>query len=100
MRTQTVAALAAILAPIATFAAGSTATKRVGKRVRIYRPELSLQWTPEVNAAVKLILEAGHKVRVYEGGVIYHPTMVADTVVWERNDARRDRDYTVVEVEL
>lgn len=100
MRTQTVAALAAILAPVSTFAAGATATKRVGKRVRIYRAEESLQWTPAVNEAVKTILAAGHEVRVYEGEVIYKPVIVADTVVWERSDSRRERDYTVVEIKL
>lgn len=100
MRTQIAAALNNILLPLATFAAGSTATKRVGKRVRIYRPEQSLVWTPAVNDAVKALLTAGHKVRVYEGEVIYYPTIIADTVVWERSDSRRDRDYTVVEVEL
>lgn len=109
MNTKNIATLAAIIAPLATFATGAFKTLRSGNRMRIYRPEVEVQWTPEVNAAVKTLLEAGHAVKIYEKAVIWTPVIVADTLVWERRDAkvdrsvgegRFDRAYSCVEVAL
>lgn len=100
MRTTTVSALAPILPALSTFITGSSRIGRAGKRVRVYRVEPSLVTTAKVNEAVKTLLEQGYKVRVYEHTVIYHPTIIADTVVWERRNTCRTRNYTCVEVEL
>lgn len=100
MRTSTVIALAPVLPALTTFMHGASRVGRAGKRVRMYREESALTTTPAVNAAVKTLLENGITVRVYEKSVIYTPVLVADTVVWERKNTCRTRDYTCVEVEL
>lgn len=108
MKTNTIATFASILAPLSTFCNGAFKTLRHRNRIRIYRPEAAVQWTPEVNAAVKTLLDAGHTVKVYEGSYIWSPVLVAGTVVWERKDSRVDRSagegrfdcYSCVEVAL
>jgi hypothetical protein len=109
MRTDTIARFAAILPSLATFCTGSFKTLRKANRIRIYRPEAVVEWSPEVNAAIKTLLESGHVVKVYEKAFVYCPVLVADTVVWERKDARVDRSagegrfdaaYSCVEVSL
>lgn len=109
MRTNTVIALAPILPAIATFYNGALKLLRAGKAIRIYRPETEVQWTPEVNEAVKTLVSNGYTVKVYEKTDIYTPVLIADTVVWEKRTTHRDRSkpngrlnrpYSVVEVTL
>lgn len=103
MLTKTVTAFAPVLPALATLNAGSTKTRRSGKRVRMYRAELQVQDTPAIREAIHTLLSAGYTVKVYEGTRIYTPVLIHDTLVWEARFTKRDRSrqgYSCVEVVL
>lgn len=89
MLTRTAATIAATASAMAVLASNAFKTRkfagssRLRTSVRLYRAETKLPSTPEVNGAVRALLDAGMSVRVFEGERIYAPTVTADTLVWE-----------------
>jgi len=70
-------------------------------RIKMSERTISPDATPEALAAVWALVELGHTVRVFEGGVIYTASLASDGArVWARRNARVERCGAVVEVSL
>ena len=100
MMTSTLAALTDILPALATLAQGSINTRRAGKRVRMYRPELTVVQTPELASAIATLLTAGYEVRVFESEKVYYPSLHGDVLVWSTRETSKERDYSCIELKL
>lgn len=100
MQLSTVTAVTAILPALATISQGIEHTARVGKRVRLYRPEGTLLESSPVVGAIHSLLSAGYTVKVYEGSRIYAPTLHGDVVIWSFRETSKSRAHVVVEVAL
>lgn len=101
MRTSTATVVATILPALATIASGATRQARVGKRLRVYRAPAHLPTTGELGDAVRLLLAAGHGVKLYDASGI-HTAAIADdgALTWATRATSKERDYSVVEVAL
>ncbi len=97
MMLSTVTALVEVLPALATLAAGTTRTARLGKRVRMYRPETTMVEGPTVEA-VTALLTAGYTVKVYEGTKVFTPAFVEGALVWAFRTTTKNRAAVVVEV--
>lgn len=100
MHVTTVTAVTTILPALATLSTGIDRTARVGKRVRLYRPEGALLQSSPVVEAITLLLKQGYSVKVYEGDRIYAPTVSDGAVVWSFRTTSKTRATVVVEVKL
>lgn len=102
MLTSTVATIANVLPSLATIAAGTTRTARKGKRIRTYHELTHLVGAADspLMLAIRSLVEAGYTVKVYEGAIIYTPTIENGTLVWNGKATRKVRDYVCVEVAL
>lgn len=100
MMTTTIAAVTDILPALATIAQGSNKTRRAGKRVRMYRPELTVVQTPELTTAIATLLNAGYEVRVFENEQVYYPSLHGDCLAWSKRETSKKRAYSCIEVKL
>jgi hypothetical protein len=90
-----------ILPAIATITHGADHVARRGNIVRCYRPEMpELTVASPLTKAVHTLLQAGYTVKVYEGHVIYTPTLDGSTIIWSGRATRKLRASVVVEVTL
>lgn len=102
MLLTTVENLATILPALATLTEGTTRTGRAGKKLRLYRPEPTLNTVTDAKmvAAVTTLLLAGYVVKVYEASRVYTPALEQGAVVWNFRATHRVRTAMVVEVAL
>lgn len=99
MNVQNTTVLHTALLPLATLSVGVTKTARRGKRIRLYRPELTLAG-PALDGAVRALAETGATVRVYEASRIWTAEVVEGVVIWSSRDTNKYRAAVVVEVTL
>lgn len=102
MRTTTVATLTEYLPHLAPLMVGAARTARVGKKLRLYRPEMTTLTTESpLYSSVESLARLGVTVKVYDQEHrVWSPTLVDGTVVWTARATKKERNYTCVEVVL
>lgn len=88
--------LAAVIKPLVHLVAEATVVKRHRDVIRIYRPESDESLLDRT--AIRDILEAGLKVRVFAGSFISTGYLVDGFVRWDYRVTPKYRDKVVVEI--
>lgn len=102
MKTSHVASIHTVLAPMSTLMNGAARSRRMGNAIRVYHNIPSLVATPTspIALAIRMLVEAGASVRVYENDGIYGVELKDGALVWTKRAPGKERDYVGIQVAL